>query len=74
MKIFITCKPKSKKEFIKKIDETHFIVAVQEPAEKGKANRAIIKAVADYFKIAPSNIQIISGKTSSKKIIDFHVN
>lgn len=70
MKIFVSAKPKSKKEYVRKIDETHFIVAVKEPPEKGRANEAIIRTLADYFKTASSKIKIVSGRNSRKKIVE----
>lgn len=69
MKIFVRAKPNAKEEKIKKMDETHFKVSVKEPPLKGKANRAIIKALADYFKIRFSQIKIISGGASKNKIL-----
>ena len=45
MILYVKAKPKSKKEFIKQIDETHFVVAVHEPPEDGKANEAIRKSL-----------------------------
>lgn len=50
--------------------ETHFIVAVKEPPIQGRANAAIIRALADYFGLAPSRVRIISGHTSRQKIIE----
>ena len=70
MKIFVKAKPRARKEYIKKIDESHFVVAVKEPPEKGKANSAVVKALADYFKIGRENVKIISGKTSTSKILE----
>ena len=70
MKIFIKAKPNSKKEFVEKISDTNFVVAVKEPPIKGKANQAIIKALADFIGIAPSRLKIISGAVSRQKIIE----
>lgn len=70
MKIYITAKPKSKKEYIKKIDSTHFVVAVKEPPVSGYANRAIIESLADFFKKPRSQIYIVSGETSKQKVIE----
>ena len=69
MKIFVKAKLRAKEKRIKKIDDTHFEVAVKDPPVDGRANTAIIKALADYFDIAPSRIEIISGHTSKQKII-----
>lgn len=72
MRIFIKAKIKAKKEGIEKIDKNHFIVFVREVPEKGKANRAILKSLANYFNIPTSRILIISGNKSSNKIIDIN--
>ncbi|OGG12818.1 hypothetical protein A3D77_07215 [Candidatus Gottesmanbacteria bacterium RIFCSPHIGHO2_02_FULL_39_11] len=70
MKIFVRAKSKSKKEYIKKIDNTHFTVAVTAPPIEGKANLAIIKSLSKYFHKPASGIQIISGAKSKEKIVD----
>ncbi|MBI2644218.1 MAG: DUF167 domain-containing protein [Candidatus Wildermuthbacteria bacterium] len=70
MKIFVKAKPNAKEEKLEKIDEEHFIVSVKEPPVQGRANAAIIKVLALYFLISPSNIRIISGFTSKSKILD----
>ena len=70
MKIFVKAKPNAKEEKIQKIDDNHYQVWVKEPPIKGAANRAIIKALAEYFKTASSQINIISGHTSRNKIIE----
>lgn len=67
MKIFVCAKPKSKKTFVKKIDDTHFKIAIKEPPENQKANKAIIKALAKYLKIKSSEIIILRGKKSRNK-------
>lgn len=38
MIIFVRAKPKSKKKFVKKIDATHYVVAVKEPPVDNKTN------------------------------------
>ena len=78
MKIFIKARPGAKHAYIKEEDhglfgkttERNFTVAVTAPAEQGKANRAIEKALAEYLKIAPSRVRIVTGQASRKKIIE----
>lgn len=69
MKIFVKAKLRAKEQRIKKIDDLHFEVAVKAPPVDGRANAAIIKALADHFGTALSGIEIISGHTSKQKII-----
>lgn len=75
MKIFVKAKPNVRKECVERIDSTHFVVAVKEPPIQGRANQAIIKALAGYFGISSSQVRIISGHTSRNKSIEiFTIN
>lgn len=67
MKIFVRAKVNAKKERVEQIDATHYIVQVKAPPVEGKANEAIVKALAEYFDLAPSRIRMTSGKTSKQK-------
>lgn len=70
MKIFVSVKPRAKKTEVKKIDETHYSVAVTEPPVDGAANHAVIKALSEYFNIRPNKILMISGFNSRQKVIE----
>jgi hypothetical protein len=77
MKIFVRAKPGVKKAYIKettdlfeKKGDRHFVVAVNERAVEGKANRAIERAVAEYFDVAASRVRIISGQTAKEKVVE----
>ncbi len=70
MKLFITAKPGASKESVEKTDETHFVVAVKEPPVQGRANAAIIKALANFLDVAPSRVRIIAGTISRQKTIE----
>lgn len=70
MKIFVKAKPGAKEARIEKIDENNYIVAVKESAKEGRANWAIERALAEYFKVSPSEVRIIFGKTSRQKVVE----
>ncbi|MDO8560761.1 MAG: DUF167 domain-containing protein [bacterium] len=70
MKITVRTKPGSKTPGIKIISENHFIICVKEPPKEGKANAAVIKALAEHFQIAPTRITLIKGQTSKEKIFN----
>lgn len=38
--------------------------------EGGKANRELIKKLADYYGVNTGGIRIVSGRTSKKKIVE----
>ncbi len=70
MKIFIKAKPNSKNEGIEKISDNTFIVKVKEPPVDGKANKAIVEKLAEYFGVSRSQVGIISGQSSKEKIVE----
>lgn len=70
MKTNVKAKPNSREEKVEKVGENEFIVSVKEPPINGLANKAIIQALAEYFKISSSRIKIISGFTSRSKIVE----
>jgi len=70
MRINIKAKPNSHEEKVVKISGTEFIVSVKEPPVHGLANKAIIKALADYFSVSPVRIRIVSGYVSKQKIVE----
>ena len=70
MKIFVKAKPRASEDLVERIDENNFNVSVTAPPVKGLANQAIIKAVAQYFKVAPSRVRIVSGFTSRQKVLE----
>lgn len=73
MKILVKAKPNSRKEFVEKVDEKNFVVAVKEPAKEGRANWAVERTLAEYFKVAPSQVRIISGQRSRQKVVEIHI-
>ena len=70
MKIFAQVKVKAKEEKVEKIDASQFIVFVKEAPEKGKANQAVVRALAKYFNKPKDNIKIIRGLKSKRKIVE----
>lgn len=70
MKIFVGAKPGSKNEEVEEIDENHFVVKVKEPPRQGRANKAIIKALAEHLDIATFRIKLVSGFSSKQKVFE----
>jgi len=70
MKIQIIAHPNAKKPRVEKdlLETIH--IYVSEPALKGKANQAIVKALASYFNIKKNNIIFLSGVKSRKKFFE----
>jgi uncharacterized protein (TIGR00251 family) len=71
MIINVRVKPGSKKGSLVQpnlIDDT-LVVYVREPAVDGKANRAVIELLADYYGVSKSQVEIIRGHTSRTKAV-----
>jgi len=70
MRLSVTVKPRSKTASVERIDETHVVVRVKEPAHEGKANRAVIKALAAYFNVPASMVSLLRGTSSKQKVVE----
>jgi hypothetical protein len=66
--------PNYKKEEIVQKSDDEFEVRVKEKAEDGKANRAVIKVIANYFKVDESKIKLIKGFKERNKIFEIKEN
>jgi len=69
MKIQVKVKPSSKTEELSR-EGNSFIVKVKEPPKEGKANRAVIKLLAEHFGVPQSHVKILSGFRSRSKVIE----
>ncbi|MDO8728275.1 MAG: DUF167 domain-containing protein [bacterium] len=77
MKIFVKAKPNAKEDKIippplTLIPETEewYTVSVKEHPVGGRANEAITKLLAEYFHVSRSQVKLISGATSKRKVFD----
>ena len=86
MKIIVQAKPRSKRVSVERLTQPTltddadsreqvetldvYKVCVSEQPVDGKANQAIIKALAEYFNVAPSLVRLMSGPASKHKIFE----
>lgn len=68
MKITVKAKPDSNENKVEKVDDQNFVVSVKDPPVNGMANRAIVKALSEYFHTP--NVRIVLGHTSRNKIVE----
>lgn len=69
MKIQVTVKPGAK---VQKIMSTNdgLIVYLHARAHDGEANTALAKALADYYGVSKSCIEILKGQKSHQKLVE----
>lgn len=80
MKIFVKAKPGSKENKVlapeKKLwseianTKEYYTVYVKDRPVRGKANFAIERQLAEYFKVSMSRVKLISGNTSKTKVFE----
>ncbi|MFX0138980.1 MAG: DUF167 domain-containing protein [Candidatus Hodarchaeota archaeon] len=74
-KIFeVQVKPNSKQQKIQEITNELYEIWVKSKPERGKANKELIKLLADHFKVQQNQIQIIQGLKSRNKKIKISLN
>jgi len=69
-KIWVMVKPQAKHENVILESDGELLVSVNAPANEGKANNRLIELLAEYFHIAKSNIRILRGQKSRRKLIE----
>lgn len=70
MKIQVVIKPSARKTEVKKLADGSYRVAVKAPPIEGRANAALIEALADHFDRPKTSLKIVHGLKGKKKIIE----
>ncbi len=69
-KIWVAVKPRAKTEEVRKTDEGQYLASVHAPLQQGKANKALIELLANYFSVPKSSVRIDQGQTGRKELIE----
>ena len=70
MKISVIAHPNSKKVRVEKDLLNTLHIYVSQPPLEGKANKAIIEALAKYYHAKKGNIILLSGEKSKNKLFE----
>ena len=72
MRLIIHAKPRSRQNavFVDPDDVSNLTVHTTQPADKGRANDAVIKLLASHFGVPQSCLTLVSGLTSRTKLVD----
>lgn len=65
----VHAQPGAKRNAIVGVHAGRLKVAVTQIAEKGKANTALLKLLAKSLGVSPSALELVTGETSSKKVV-----
>lgn len=68
MNVTVRVKPGSKKgPLVQTGLDGSLLVYVREPAEEGRANKAVAELLADYYNASKQSVQMVSGRKSRLK-------
>jgi len=82
MKIIVKAKPNAKTESVERVGQpslglsdlklelVEYKVSVKEAPVGGRANEAIIRALAKYFNTSPSFVRLVSGASNKRKVFE----
>ena len=70
MKLSVTVKPNNKKPSVEILSESEWIVRVREPATEGKANDAVLEAIAESLYISKTRVILLRGMKSKQKLVE----
>jgi len=70
MRISVKAKPAASRDEVKKIADDEFVVSTIQPPIQGRANRAILKLLADFLGKPVASLRIVSGYTARSKIVE----
>jgi uncharacterized protein (TIGR00251 family) len=72
MKLQVKVIPSSSKDSVAGWLDDSLKIKVKAPPEKGKANKAVIKTLEKILDVPKGSVEIISGTTSTRKIIEIN--
>jgi uncharacterized protein (TIGR00251 family) len=70
MRLSVIVIPRAARTRVDRVDPATLRVAVTAPPQGGQANRAVVRAVADYLDVPPSHVRIVRGQTGRHKILE----
>jgi uncharacterized protein len=59
----------AKSEIIGELEGGVLKVKIAAPAKRGKANEELCRVLAEHYAVAKSSVRILSGRTSSLKLV-----
>ncbi len=69
MKLTVRAKPGARSTDVEALQDGSYKVSVTAVADKGKANQAVIAALADHFNVSKGAIHILTGHTTRRKLV-----
>lgn len=72
MRISVKVSPRSSKEEVVKEKDATFKVYLKAAPTDGKANKSLTSVLAEFFGVRKSDVKIVTGMTSRRKIVEIN--
>jgi uncharacterized protein (TIGR00251 family) len=69
VKVRVDVKPNSKMPGVEVVED-HLVVRVKEPPKEGKANEAVLRAIAEHFGVSRRDVRLVSGEAARHKVVE----
>ena len=69
-RIAVTVISRARQTRVERLADGGFRVAVTAPAHEGRANAAVIDALAEHFRVPRSGVRIVRGLTTRRKVVE----
>ncbi|MDD5504193.1 MAG: DUF167 domain-containing protein [Candidatus Omnitrophica bacterium] len=73
MKFSVKVQPRASRDEVKQCPGSDYKVYLKAAPVDGKANEALVRVIAGYFKARRSDVRIVSGFNSRKKVIEINI-
>jgi hypothetical protein len=73
VKLEVKVVPRSSKREVTRESDGSLRVRVTSPPEKGKANEEVLELLAGFFRVKKSDVAIVAGLKSRKKVVEVRV-
>lgn len=70
MRVTVKVVPRARRVAVEPLPDGGFRVAVTAPAQEGRANGAVVDALAAYFGVPRSKVRIVLGRTARRKVVE----
>ena len=70
MRVLLKVQPRSSSNEVEREADGSLRVRVTARPEKGKANEAVLRMVAEHFRVKRSAVALVSGATSRRKVVE----
>jgi len=70
VRIDVHVTPRARRPGVERTADGHFKVRVTAPADAGRANAAVIEALAEHFGVPKRAVTILQGHTARKKLVE----